>query len=245
MYECKRPEVKYYYNYGTVGWKTFVGSLIFYAVVLNASATTFTSTDSELQEMILICLTYGLTLFAVKGVVGRYAGYVNPAQIINDAIYGDEFVRYDQAVFAFLACTAGAIIGFLLGFLTKSEDAMLSTLPQTTDLDPWEPFVIELVGGFIFSAVANSVAAKYDHTLATGVALFMAMLFTYSKTGGIINPHRYNSVLVPSLFIEGTSVFEIFDFIGYEFGSTVGILLFSAIDTRLSMPLPKEDDKEY
>merc|ERR1711916_48230 len=42
--------------------KTFVGSLIFYAVVLNASATTFTSTDSELQEMILICLTYGLTL---------------------------------------------------------------------------------------------------------------------------------------------------------------------------------------
>merc|ERR1712065_23587 len=93
MYECKRPEVKYYYNYGTVGWKTFVGSLIFYAVVLNASATTFTSTDSELQEMILICLTYGLTLFAVKGVVGRYAGYVNPAQIINDAIYSDEFVR--------------------------------------------------------------------------------------------------------------------------------------------------------
>ncbi|KAL4705007.1 hypothetical protein ACJJTC_009795 [Scirpophaga incertulas] len=168
------------------------------------SCINITQGTNAAPDIVLIALTFGLTVFAAVSAIGHVSGgHINPAVTVGLAATGR--VKAARAVLYIIAQCAGAAAGsgLLKAFTPERAAGSLGVTGLGNDVTALQGFGIEFFLGFVLVFVVcgvcdpNKPDSKATAPLAIGLTVTLGHLLAVDYTGSAMNPARsFGSALV-------------------------------------------------
>jgi hypothetical protein len=228
-----KPHVchKHYWIMTTV-YMSFLASFIFaltsYAIfAISAGSGIAALAGSPLLTAVLIALIQGIVAMAINARFGLLGGYFNPANMVAEYIFGDDFADIIHALLVFLASTVGYVVADLVleGFYPQAdlENGRVAFAAGTSLV---VGFAAEFVGALVLALFVRAASRTSDASVSVWGAVTAAILIAFPVTGGGVNVHIYLGKLVSRSIISGSSAFfDGSEFVSYVFAPILAFVL--------------------
>lgn len=225
--------VRKHYSLLTTIYMSFLASFTF--AIISYAAFAFVAgsglaalSGSTWVAGVTIALIQGIAAMAVVARFGMLGGHFNPAAMVAEYFFGDDFANFMHLVWVFLASTAGYVVADLVlqGFLPQADlETGRVTFAAGTILAVG--FFAEFVASLVLFLFAQAPARIQDASLSSWGFVTGAILIAFSITGGAVNPHIYLGKLVSREIVSGFSgdFFELSEFVTYTGAPTLAAMV--------------------
>lgn len=175
-----------------------------------------------------IALIQGIAAMAISSRFSVLGGYFNPANMVAEYIFGDDFANLMHVVWVFLASTVGYVLADLVlqGFLPQT-DLENGRVAFAAGITLAVGFFAEFIASLVLFLFGRAPARIQDATVSSWGFVTGAILIAFSITGGAVNPHIYLGKLVAREIVSGFSgnFFVLKEFLTYPFAPVLAAVL--------------------
>ncbi|XP_018569426.1 aquaporin AQPAn.G isoform X2 [Anoplophora glabripennis] len=179
-------------------WKALLAEFLGNFLLNFFGCASAVSLPSEQQDIVLVALTFGLTIFIIVQSLGHVSGaHINPAVTAGMLATGN--IAIIKGILYIIVQCLGALAGSaVLKALTPASkhEGGLGITTVTEGFGPAQAFGIEFFLGFVLVLTVfgvcdqNRPEAKPAGPLAIGLAVALGHLATIKYTGSSMNPAR-------------------------------------------------------